>query len=429
MTATEPRAVVQEPAGEAPPRGARKAIWGTMGTAAALIVAQAATAGFMLVLARRTNTDDFGAFVGLYGASLSIGALLDFGSSQCQTRELARHVGRQHFRRWLWRRSMMQLPAVAAFGVVAVVLLDGTLPVICTIGVLGQSLTYNVSQGSMAAVRATRSPITAEWLVGAGNLLMVEVLLLCPDSWVLPVAGLGAAGSWLFAGAIGLWVTRHTVGGRRVPSPRNPWAGSASFGVSSFSTSIQGFAIGAIGWTSGAPEAARIGAVNKWGQPIALFAAAYASYMFPAFARARTDREAVRMLRPLRFIAGAGVAVAILIVIVSPLLVRALLGDQYSNATDVLRLLVIAAVPVLLAQPLSSLLQARGEERFVARLFVIVNLAVFGATVASSFALGAVSIPLLSFVGSCVLLVALDRRVIRVLKASRQVAAAPAPGG
>jgi O-antigen/teichoic acid export membrane protein len=395
-----------------------------MGTALALVVAQAATAGFMLVLARRTSTEDFGSYAGLYGASLSIGALLDFGSSQCQTRELARHIGRPQFRRWLARRSAIQLPAVALFGVLASLVLDGALPAVCTIGLVGQSLAYNLSQGSMAAVRATRSPVMAEWLVGVGNLLMVLALVVCPEHWVLPMAGIGAAGSWMVAAAAGLWVTRHTVGGRRLTTARNPWTGATSFGISSFSTSIQGFAIGAVGWTSGASEAARIGAVNKWGQPIALFAAAYASYMFPAFAGARTNREAVRMLRPLRIIAAAGVGAALVIVIASPLLVDTLLGDQYANATDVLRLLVIAAVPVLLAQPLSALLQARGEERFVARLFVTVNLAIFGGIVLSSFVLGAVSIPLLSFAGSCVLLVALDRRVVRMLKASPPVATA-----
>jgi hypothetical protein len=58
------------------------------------------------------------------------------------------------------------------------------------------------------------------------------------------------------------------------------------------------------------------------------------------------------------------------------------------------------------------LLQARGVERFVAVLFVVINVAVFALTIAGSFVLGAASIPLFSFLGSCVLLVVLGRRAL-----------------
>ena len=375
--------VIEEGAGSAAGgRRSRSVILGTFGTATALVFSQATSAIALLFLARRSEPEAFGSYIGLYAASLSVGALLDFGSSQYRTRELARGRERANFRWWLKRRSSMQVPVVVVFGIVAVILLGDRLPVVCTVGLVAQSLTYNVSQGSLSAVRATRTPVMAEWLVGIGNLVLLGVCLLGPSPVLLALAGLGAAASWFTTAIIGLIVTRDVVGGDE-PSARlrNPWTGATSFGVSSLSTSIQGFLIGAIGWTSGADQAALIGSVNKWGQPIGLFAAAYASYMFPAFASAPTDRAAFQMLRPLRVIVGLGTVLALAMMAISPWLVDTLLGEQYAGAADILRLLLLAAIPVLVAQPLTSLLQARGVERFVAQRFVAVNVAVFGLTV------------------------------------------------
>jgi O-antigen/teichoic acid export membrane protein len=405
-------AVIEQPGTTPGGRRSRAALVGTFGTATALVFSQATSAIALLFLARRSEPESFGSYIGLYAASLSVGALLDFGSSQYRTRELARGQERTSFRWWLRRRSLMQVPVVVVFGVVSVLLLGDRLPVLCTVGLVAQALTYNVSQGSLSAVRATRSPVMAEWFVGLGNLVLLVICLVGPSSVLLAAAGLGAAASWFATAVIGLVATRHLVGGHEPAAVRNPWSGSASFGISSFSTSIQGFSIGAIGWTSGADQAALIGSVNKWGQPIGLFAAAYASYMFPAFSSAPTDRAAFDMLRPLRVIAGLGTLLAVALMVISPWLVDTLLGDEYAGADTILRLLLLAAIPVLVAQPLTSLLQARGAERFVARLFVAVNVAVFTLAVVGSFALGAASIPVFSFLGSCVLLVVLGRRAL-----------------
>lgn len=410
----DPGAVIVEPrTSDAGGRRSRSAIWGTFGTATALVFAQAASAIALLFLARRTEPEAFGSFIGLYAASLSVGALLDFGSSQYRTRELAKGDGRANFRWWLRRRSAMQVPVVVVFGLGAIALIGDRLPVLCTVGLVAQTLTYNASHGSMSAVRATRSPVMAEWFVGTGNLVLLVVCLVSPSSVLLTAAGLGAAGSWMVTAIIGLIVTRDLVRGE-VPQAgqRNPWIGSTSFGVSSLSTSIHGFAIGAIVWTSGADEAALIGSVNKWGQPIALFAAAYASFMFPAFARATTNRAAFQLLRPLRVVVGLGTLLALGLMAISPWLVDTLLGERYAGAEDILRLLLLAAIPVLVAQPLTSFLQARGAERFVAKLFVGVSVTVFALTIAASFALGAASVPLFSLLGSCVLLVVLGRRAL-----------------
>lgn len=395
---------------------------GTFGTGVALVFGQATSAIALLVLARRSGTESFGMFIGLYAASLSVGALLDFGSSQCRTRELARGRELAQFRWWLRRRSILQIPAVVVGGGLAVVLISDRLPLICTAGVVTQALTYNVSHGAMASVRSLRSPVLAEWFVGAGNLVLLVACVASPSSSLLEVAGLAAAGSWALTAVCGLVVTRRLVGGQ-APSPdvsRNPWSGSTSFGASSLSHSIQGFLIGSIGWTSGADEAALVGGVNKWGQPIGLFAAAYATYMFPAFASASTDRQALLMLRPLRLIAAGGTLVAITLISLSSWLVDNLLGQRYAGADTILRLLLLAAIPVLLAQPLAAFLQARGAERFVARTSVIIQVSVFAVTIASSFALGAVSIPVFSLVGSAVLLLVLGRRVLTMTHRQRE---------
>ncbi len=394
-------------------RRSRWEIWGTFGTATALVFSQATSAIALLFLARRTEPEAFGSYIGLYGAALSVGALVDFGSSQYRTRELAKGHERANFRWWLRRRSVMQLPVVVVFGLIAAALIGDRLPMLCTVGLVAQALTYSASQGSMSAVRATRSPVMAEWFVGIGNLVLLVVCVVGPSSVLLVAAGLGAAGSWLLTTIIGLVVTRHLVGGAAPPPElRNPWGGSTSFGVSSFVTSIGGFAIAAIVWTSGADQAALIGAVNKWGQPIVLFAAAYAAYMFPAFARASTDRAAFQLLRPLRVIVGLGTLLAVALMLISPWLVDTLLGEAYAGAETILRLTLLAAIPVLVSQPLTSFLQARGEERFVARLFVGISVTVFPLSIAGSVVLGAASIPLFSILASSILLVVFGRRAL-----------------
>ena len=410
MPAADVDVATRPTTGEA--RRGRAATWGTLGTGVALCTAQATTAIAFVVLARRSTTDAFGSYAGLYAASLAVGTLLDFGSSQYRTRELAKGVGHRHVQWWLRRRSLIQMPGIAAFGLAALVLVSDHLPVACTVALVTQALTYNLSHGTLAAVRAVRTPLAAEWLIAAGNLVLLVACVASPSKWLLVGAGIGAAGSWLLTAAIGLVLTRPHVGDDPLPpGSRNPWTGSVSFGVTGIAASVQGFAIAAIGWTSGTDDAALIGAVNKWGQPIALLAAAYATSMFPSFARADSDRQAVRLLRPLRTIVAVGVAVAVGLILVSSLLVDLLLGARYDGADAILRLLLLAAVPVLVAQPLSALLQARGADRFVARWFAATALAVFGLTVAGSAAIGAASVPLASLLGSCALLAVFARRV------------------
>ena len=196
----------------------------------------------------------------------------------------------------------------------------------------------------------------------------------------------------------------------------NPWAGAVSFGVSSFSTSILGFSIAAIAWTSGNAAAAQIGAVNKWGQPIVLFAAAYASFMFPAFASAPSDRRAVRLLRPLRLIAGLGALVALVMIAISPWLVDHLLRAR-------VRRLRHPPAPARARRdprprrPAPGLDAAGARRRRFRRPPVRRRQPVASSRESSlsSFALGAMSIPICSLLGSSVILAALWRRTMQLV--------------
>ena len=106
--------------------------------------------------------------------------------------------------------------------------------------------------------------------------------------------------------------------------------------------------------------------MNKWEQPIALIAAAYSSYMFPALAAKASHRATIRALRPLVALVVLGVLMVLGAIALAPWLVDTFLGSRYSGSVNLLRLSLLGAILVLVAQPLAILLQARDQEHHVA---------------------------------------------------------------
>ena len=382
---------------------ARGTSLGVLSTGGALAAGQVTTGLALLVLARRASPTSFGLFAVLYGASLAVATLLDFGSSQRQVRELSRGYGRRQFRGWLVQRSAFQAPAGVVFAVVCVAVLRGRLPVVAVLGLSMQAITFPLSNGALSAVRALRSPALAAWMVAAGNIVLLGTTIAAPDRYLVAASGAAAATSWLVTTVAALWATRSLVGCDYGGLGRNPWAGTAGFGIFAVAVALGGLDILIVGAVGGAVEAGQLAAVSRWIQPIILIAAAYGTHIFPSLAAADSDQAAVRSLRGALPAIGLAVIAAGLVVAGAPWLIHNLLGSEYDGSASLLRLLAIGCLPIVLSQPLATVLQARHQEKFVAKTSTAGLLLVLLLIALLVRRFGAAAVPVSGFVGSAVL--------------------------
>jgi O-antigen/teichoic acid export membrane protein len=334
--------------------------------AGGLIVAQIFTAVALLLIARRLVVEEFGAFAALYATSLAIAAMVDFGSSQLWTRELATSPDAlDRLMHNVWRRAILSLPSVAIVALYGAARSRAELSFTTVALVSLQPITYLLSAGWSAAIRALDSPARATWYVAAGNLWFVVIVALAPKRLLLEAAAFGATTSWLLTAFLSYVRLRprrtaSAVSGRR----SNPWAGASHLGLYTVLASVQRLDIALVSALSGRAEAGLLAAVTRWDQPISLLANAVALHQFPDFARARSLRQARSLLRSGAPLLAFAAVLAGLIFVLAPSLVESTLGPAYSDAVPILRLVSIGVLPTLIALPLGSLLQAQGHERF-----------------------------------------------------------------
>lgn len=408
----EPRSECGEPSSRSESNFGQFA--GTLGTALALVAGQALTGLAILILARRSEPESFGIFAALYAASLSFGVILDFGSSQLWTRELARGKRRGHFRPWLVNRTFAQAPFVAGFTVIALVVTPSRMSIGATIGLALQSGSFTLAQGALASVRAMRSPALAIWMIAGGNSLMLAAALLAPESKVFEAVAIASALSWVAATVLALTSTRHQMERGMRNWRENPWKGSVHFGQYGLVLAAQGFTIAIIGALAGAAQAGALAAVVQWTQPMYLLSSAYAGYMFPTLAAATSDAAAFRLLRPLWLVGASGATMCIALVAVAPRLVHTLLGAGYQDSVALLRFSALAGLPVLVGQPFAGFLQARGHERWVANTTTIVIVLGLGAVALLAIPVGAAIGPLSAGLSSLALATAFFIRANRL---------------
>ncbi|MCU1392758.1 MAG: hypothetical protein JWM34_1186 [Ilumatobacteraceae bacterium] len=375
--------------------GWRRSAFGTLGTGTALIAGQAATGLALLILARRTTPSVFGAFVAVYGVSTAIGGLIDFGSSSRATIDLAQGADRLGFLPWLTKRTVWQLPMMVVLALVGLAYADSRLPVVCVLALSIQSVTIAVGHGTLGAVRVLRSPVLAEWIVFAGNMVTLVTVIVAPSAYLLTGMAIASAASWAVCAGIAVYLIRDKIlPWKRTWIPGNPWRGAASFGFAGIAVVLQGFILVVVEHTSSTAQAGQLGAVQKWTQPISLIALAYSGYLFPSLAAAISDRVAIRLLRTVVAIFGVGVVASAVIIAIAPEMVRLLLGSEYVGSVHVLRLLIIVSLPELIMQPMSVLLQARGLDRTVAWTMMSLSIAGLAAIALLAPHIGNTAVPL-----------------------------------
>lgn len=383
----------------------KRSLRGTFSTGAGIAVGQAATGLSLLIVARRSSVDGFGLFAAVFAATYFLGSLLDFGSSQFQTRALARGIGRDQFRSWLLRRSLLQAPVVAGFTIGLLVFVGDRLPAVSIVGLGLQSLTLPISSGALAAVRALKSPAVATWLLAGGNLVILLAALASPSAALFSACGLAAATSWSLTAWWALTTTGSLVGRDSVAERMNPWQGSSRFGLFGIAVTLQGLDVAIISGIAGSAAAGELAAVSKWEQPIALMAGAYSAHAFPTLSSALSHRSAIRSLRPFSALLALGTTLVLGAILIAPWLVSAFLGGRYAGSVSLLRFSLLGSLLVLVAQPFAALLQARDQEHDVAIATIVAKLLAVSAVLLLAGHVGAVVSPLAAGLSNAVLAV------------------------
>jgi O-antigen/teichoic acid export membrane protein len=379
----------------------RRLLWGSGATIALIAAAQGCTALAFAVLTHRSSIGAFGAFAGVHAAAMALGAIADFGASPRRLRDIASAGEHVDLMPWLLTRALWH--GLIAFGLAAIALplTRSLLSPVTVVLLCSQVLTMNLAAGTTADVRALRSPLSAEGFVLVGNVLIVGSALAAPDSRVLEFTAAAATASWIVTALLAMAVLPRASRRFAMPSHRlNPWQGSFNFGLGSVAVAIGSFSVPVVALAAGSAEAAQLGAVSRWYQPITLLAAGTSAFLAPRFAAAATDTAAVRLLRSIRFHLMLGVVAALCLFLSAPFLVHELLADGYEKSVVLLRFYAVAALPVLLGQPLITLLNSRGHDRFVGRLFLVASAAGLAGTAAFAVALGATAAPVATMIVS-----------------------------
>ena len=135
----------------------------TLSNVLALAAGQGVMGLAFILIARRLGPEEFGSLAAAYALALVVGGLLDFGSSQKMTRDLAQGLFRAEFTAWLVKRTAIQLPAALLFSAGLALALQSRQSPAVAICVGLQALTFPLSAGAGAAVRVFRSPALAAW--------------------------------------------------------------------------------------------------------------------------------------------------------------------------------------------------------------------------------------------------------------------------
>jgi O-antigen/teichoic acid export membrane protein len=141
------------------------------------------------------------------------------------------------------------------------------------------------------------------------------------------------------------------------------------------------------------------------------------------FASYKTDVDAIRHVRSAIPIVMTAICASVVMIAAAPRLVDLILGADYSDSASILRLAALAAIPSIASQPLASLLQARGDDKFVGTIGLSTSIAALVMTALLCTQFDAAASPMASGVAATLLLLALLRRVRRMSRTGLSVEA------
>jgi O-antigen/teichoic acid export membrane protein len=257
--------------------------------------------------------------------------MADFGSSQAETRRLARNPDVGGFIAWLRRRTVLSLLIIPPTVAVLLATSEDRIATPTLAALSLQAVAFPAANGALAAVRALRSPAWAGWLTAAGNAVFAATCVFGVDA-----AAWGAVASWLVTASVAIVILPRTNSERSTRRIGNPWSDSSAFGVVGIAVGSLLLLTPIIGVIAGPEAAGNFAAVSRWVAPAALLPSAFSSLAFPRFARATTYKVASRMLLDgVPLLAVSAVALHLLAVF-SEQLVSLVLGTEYVASASVL---------------------------------------------------------------------------------------------
>ncbi|WP_171041341.1 polysaccharide biosynthesis C-terminal domain-containing protein [Sinomonas susongensis] len=334
--------------------------------AAATGVAQGLLALLYILAARGSGPEALGSAVSAVALATAGVGFIDFGTNSHWVREIARGtLSLGEF------SSRLTGKIVAATGLAAVwttlMLLFDRNSLSWTAGPIMLCLLINQSlQVSLRA--AARGELVAIAILSDR---MVALSLFA----VLTVAHFnGAAVIWVClccgsvtASVVGFRLTKRTLRPNlRAAARINPWRGASFYGLATLANTSQALDLPVLSLAGGATAAGIYGAVNRWTQPMSLLANAFSTAAAPLISRAGNIVDAWKHLRKAMWMLAAAIVLSGGIAVASPLIIELLLGASYEDSIAALRLLAVATIFSIVAQPLSVVLQSLGRDRFVA---------------------------------------------------------------
>lgn len=334
--------------------------------------AQIASALTFLILARSLDLAHFGILATLYGAALFLSILIDFGSSSYSTRELSVRPKSTKFAGQYRSRNI--LTSLAILLPITALLFPSFIEIaiaVCLSFVLAHErfisapLRAAMNMGKLATVSAAEKLLVLLATYGLAQSGIINAAAFLTTSLITSLAGCVIIRL--------LWRPRYVA---IVINPRSkrlvsPFAGVKHLGLTSVAIGLQSLDSAVIALTAGASAAGLYAAVGRWTQPLGLVTQAVTQAAFSEMVSANRHADAFRSLRlHLGMLAVASVPLIVVFCLADELTMF-LLGPEYAGSTAVLQMLAGAVLFGVISSPLSSFLQARSDESFTSRVFLI----------------------------------------------------------
>lgn len=349
---------------------------------------QLATAVIYLIAARSSTPGELGRVLSVVGIAITIGGVLDWGSTSNGLRELSGGLMSPNaYGRWMLGRALWFLLAGTLFAGaqvaagVPVILGLGSGLLLATVPLPNSTTGPWRAEGKFLAVAV--NTVTARSL---SLLVMVTVAAVNSDAALLLPLVL-----WLSLALEAVIPVLWWPSSMRSPHGVTwwPWRGSSRLGLSNAAMSLQALDTPVIARSAGISVAGEYGAVARWTSPIGLIATSFSQSAFPRMAAADTTHEAATVLRRglkwLLVAAGLSMAVAV----ASQPIVDHLLGPGYRESGPALATLAIAAIFGSINQGLYMLLVARRHDTAALGSMVVLALTQLTAAAVFAAALGA----------------------------------------
>lgn len=332
------------------------------------VVAQLLVASTFAYAARELGRPVFGLVVALLGVGAVGQDLLDFGTSQWLSRELAAgRISTTAARAALRRRAALTC-AVCTVGVTAAVAARAPLaPALATGGYVAAAVGNAGAHARLRAAglfRRAALHLVVERL--AWLTLAIAVVAAKPDR-ATAAAGLVGAMALAYGGstACAPRVTGRPAADRGVALGQL-YRRSVSFGLLGLSSDLQQLDATASAALAGVGIAADVGIASKLTGPVGLVAASVSQVAFRGVARG--GHEADRTARTaLRLSGGLGLLVAAASPML-PFLAVVVLGRQYGHAGSAIIVYALGTAVAVLNQPLAGVLAARGQDGVASRI-------------------------------------------------------------